>query len=165
MARPTNLTEGVRNSIVKSVRNGNYLNASAQAVRIQAQVVTRWIQIGRGEHPTRPAKEPFTSFAKAIDKARAEAETEIVESLGKSEDWRARAWILERGPARERWGVNETPLSAQLSAIAVLDALRDRQASAKESPVIEVSSSKSLDYKHQSHHVQVEEEDSKSSEE
>ena len=64
MARPTSLTKGVHNSIVKSVRNGNYLNASAQAVGIQAQIVTRWLQIGRGEHPTRPAKEPFITFAK-----------------------------------------------------------------------------------------------------
>ena len=163
MVRPTSLTKGVHNSIVKSVRNGNYLNASAQAVGIQAQIVTRWLQIGRGEHPSRPAKEPITSFAKAIDKARAEAETEIVESLGKSEDWRARAWLLERGPGRERWGVNETPLSAQLSAIAVLDALRDRQASSKDSPVIEVSS-KTLDYRGQTNPRQEEEvEDSKSS--
>ena len=164
MVRPTSLTKGVHNSIVKSVRNGNYLNASAQAVGIQAQIVTRWLQIGRGEHPSRPAKEPFTSFAKAIDKARAEAETEIVESLGKSEDWRARAWLLERGPSRERWGVNETPLSAQLSAIAVLDALRDRQSNSKESPPVIEISSKSLDYKDQTNPRQEEEvEDSKSS--
>ena len=127
MARPTNLTKGIHNSIVKSTRNGNYLTASALAVGIRPQVVTRWLQIGRGEHPTRPAKEPFITFSNDFDKARAEAEIRIVESLGKSEDWRARAWVLERGPARERWGINENPLSAQLPVIAVLDALRERQ--------------------------------------
>ena len=127
MGRPTNLTKGIQESILKSIRNGNYLSTSAHAVGIMPQVVTRWLQIGRGEHPTRPAKEPYTSFAKNYDKARAEAEGAIVESLGKSEDWRARAWVLERGPARERWSANENPLSAQLPALAVLEALRSRQ--------------------------------------
>ena len=150
MARPTNLTKGVRDSLIKSTRNGNYLNASAMAVGIQPPVVTRWLQIGRGEHPTRPAKEPFISFARDFDRARAEAETQIVESLGKSEDWRARAWVLERGPARERWGVNESPLSAQLPAIAVLEALRNRQVedskdNPPELPVKTITVSKSQD--------------------
>ena len=127
MGRPTNLTKGIQESILKSIRNGNYLSTSAHAVGIMPQVVTRWLQIGRGEHPTRPAKEPFIKFAEEFDRARAEAEISIVESLGKSEDWRARAWVLERGPARERWSPNENPLSAQLPVIAVLDALRERQ--------------------------------------
>ena len=49
-----------------------------------------------------------------------------MKDLRGEEDWRAKAWLLERGPSRERWAQQVT-LTAQLApAVSILDTLRSR---------------------------------------
>ena len=130
--RRTKLTPFVYKSILESVSQGNWTTTASRSVGIDPRVVQRWIQIGRGEHPTRKAVEPFITFAKEIENALAKAEQSLVKDLRNEEDWRAKAWLLERGPSRDRWSQNVT-ISAQLApATSILDALRSRAAATEE---------------------------------
>ena len=55
-----------------------------------------------------------------------------MKDLHQEADWRAKAWLLERGPSRDRWSQNVT-ISAQLApATSILDALRSRSAAIEE---------------------------------
>ena len=120
------LKKNVHNAIVRSVANGNWINTAAKAAGLDTRTVQKWIQIGKGEHPTKEATEPFVSFAEDIEKAMALAEEGLVAQVKDSDDWRARAWLLERGPTRDRWSQNVL-INAQIApAAAILDNLRSR---------------------------------------
>tara|TARA_R100000781_G_scaffold230_2_gene323 strand:- start:689 stop:1171 length:483 start_codon:yes stop_codon:yes gene_type:complete len=137
VSRKTKLTPFVYKSILESVSEGNWTTTAARSVGVDPRVVQRWVQVGRGEHPTRKAVEPFVTFAKEIDNALAKAEQSLVKDLRKEEDWRAKAWLLERGPSRDRWSQNVT-ISAQLApAASILDALRSRAAATEEGEEIQ----------------------------
>ena len=122
------LKKNIHKAIVKSVSNGNWIPTAAKAANLDPQTVNTWMQIGRGEHPTKPPVEPFVSFAEDIQKAMAEAEEVLVADVKKSDEWRAKAWLLERGPARDRWS-QDILINAQIApAAAILDNLRSRAA-------------------------------------
>ena len=128
----TKLTPVVFKSILEAVSQGNWIDTAAQSVGITKRVIHRWIQIGRGDHPTRKPVEPFITFSQEIETALAKAEQSLVKDLRKEADWRAKAWLLERGPSRDRWSQNVT-ISAQLApATSILDALRNRAAATEE---------------------------------
>jgi len=128
----TKLTPVVYKSILEAVSQGNWIDTAAQSVGIDRRVIHRWIQIGRGDHPTRKPVEPFVTFSQEIETALAKAEQSLVKDLRKEADWRAKAWLLERGPSRDRWSQNVT-ISAQLApATSILDALRSRAAATEE---------------------------------
>jgi|TARA_R100001530_G_scaffold114780_1_gene81718 hypothetical protein len=128
----TKLTPVVYKSILEAVSQGNWIDTAAQSVGIDRRVIHRWIQIGRGDHPTRKPVEPFVTFSQEIETALAKAEQSLVKDLRKEADWRAKAWLLERGPSRDRWSQNVT-ISAQLApAASILDALRNRAAATEE---------------------------------
>ena len=128
----TKLTPVVFKTILEAVSQGNWIDTAAQSVGITKRVIHRWIQIGRGDHPTRKPVEPFITFSQEIETALAKAEQSLVKDLRKEPDWRAKAWLLERGPSRDRWSQNVT-ISAQLApAASILDALRSRAAATEE---------------------------------
>ena len=122
----TKLKKNIHNAIVRSVSNGNWIPTAAKAAGLTPRTVHEWIQIGKGEHPTKEAIEPFVSFAEDIEKAMAFAEEGLVANVKDSDDWRAKAWLLERGPTRDRWSQNVL-INAQIApAAAILDNLRSR---------------------------------------
>ena len=122
----TKLKKNIHNAIVRSVSNGNWIPTAAKAAGLTPMTVHEWIQIGKGEHPTKEAIEPFVSFAEDIEKAMAFAEEGLVANVKDSDDWRAKAWLLERGPTRDRWSQNVL-INAQIApAAAILDNLRSR---------------------------------------
>ena len=130
--RKTQLTPFVYKAIIEAISQGNWTATAARSVGIEPRAVQRWIQIGRGDHPTKEAKEPFVSFANEIENALAKAEQSLVRDVRGDDDWRAKAWLLERGPSRDRWSQNVT-ISAHLApATSILDALRSRSAAIEE---------------------------------
>jgi len=135
--RKTQLTPFVYKAIIKAISEGNWQSTAARSVGIEPRTVSRWVQIGRGDHPTVKAVEPFISFSQEVENAQAKAEQSLVTDLRGQEDWRAKAWLLERGPSRDRWSQNVT-ISAQLApATSILDALRSRSAAIEEGDEIE----------------------------
>ena len=130
--RQAQLTPAIYKAIIRLVEKGNWTSTAARAVGIRPHTMSRWLQRGRGEHPDLKAKEPYVSFVRDVEIAIAKAESRLVDDLGGQEDWRAKAWLLERGPARDRWSPNVT-VSAQLApAASILDTLRSRAAAAIE---------------------------------
>lgn len=124
--RPPSLTPTVHKEIVKRLRQGNWIITSAQAAGVSQRSVMRWIQRGKGEMPGKEAVEPYISFARDVEEAISTSEVQLVSDLQRESDWRAKAWLLERGPSRERWAQQVT-LTAQLApAVSILDTLRSR---------------------------------------
>ena len=137
VGRKTQLTPFVYKAIIKAISEGNWQSTAARSVGIGQRTVSRWLQIGRGDHPNLKAVEPFISFADEVENALAKAEQSLVKDLRGEEDWRAKAWLLERGPSRDRWSQNVI-VSAQLApAASILDALRSRSAAIEEGNDIE----------------------------
>lgn len=69
---------------------------------MRRQTLHEWIK--RGESKAR-ADLPYREFAAAVERARAEAESDLVAQMRKasaSGSWKATAWLLER-VAPERW--------------------------------------------------------------
>ena len=60
------LKKSIHKAIVKSVSNGNWIPTASKAAGLDTRTVQQWIQIGRGEHPTKPPVEPFVTFAEDI---------------------------------------------------------------------------------------------------
>ena len=124
--RPPSLTPVVHKQIVKKLCEGNWIITSAQAAGVSQRSVMRWIQRGKGEMPGKDAIEPYLSFARDVEEANSKAEVQLVSDLQRESAWRAKAWLLERGPSRERWAPQVT-LTAQLApAVSILDTLRSR---------------------------------------
>jgi hypothetical protein len=63
---------------------------------ISAKTAQEWIRRGEGRD-VRPAVEPYVSFAREVDQARAHAEVAAVLLIRRAmaRDWRAAAWFLE----------------------------------------------------------------------
>ena len=130
--KPYKLTPALQKAIVKSVKKGNYLSTSAKAVGLSYKQLMKWIHIGNGEMPGYEPTEPYISFAKAVEQAQAEAEITLVEEIIEDKDWRAKSWVLERGPSRERFQQNVTVNAQFAPAASLLDSLRNRSTEPKE---------------------------------
>ena len=139
------LTPSIHKNIVKIIEKGNYLPVAADLLGLHQATLYKWMQIGKGEHPEKLAEEPFVSFAKDVEKAKAKAETRLVDKLTEEKDWRAQKFLLEQGPARDRWGPSiPQPLQAT-PALAILDVLRTRSIAVQNGesvPPLELSEAK-----------------------
>ena len=74
LGRPTKLTPEVRERIVKSVRQGNFIETAAEAAGVHRGTVFRWIQEANEGHPDPNRAE----FRDALMQARADAESTMV---------------------------------------------------------------------------------------
>lgn len=115
----TKLTPKVHRAIVASVRSGNFAGTAAKAAGIARSTLSAWKT--KADHGI----EPYGALFRELEEVSALAEDEIVAELRSNPDWRAKAWWLEHGPAREAWGAG-TGSSATDLAVALLDTLRGR---------------------------------------
>ena len=120
MGRKTKLTPSLEKRIIELIEAGNEPLIAARACGVPDRSYTEWINNG-----LRPSREVFISFVEKIEKAKATVETKVAGNLTTNKDWRAQAWWLERGPARERWSADNTAFDAIVTpAVAFLDLLR-----------------------------------------
>ncbi len=130
IGRPTLLTDEVAEKIEKALIAGNYVKPACEAAGIGYTTLREWI--ARGQQDLAAGLEtPFTNLTHRLARAKAVAETSLVAELRNEPDWRAKGFLLERGPYRDRWGKEELPTKASVtvtlpeSLVAVLaDALR-----------------------------------------
>ena len=103
--RATKLSPQVQDLILAAVSVGTTLESAADLAGVSPQTVREWRRRGKGQDD-RPATEPYTTFAKLLDKAEASFEIKALGALEKAArngQWRASAWLLERRfPGR--WG-------------------------------------------------------------
>jgi hypothetical protein len=124
MARPTKLTDPIREKFVQVLRVGNYREAACRAIGISPSCFYNWLQ--RGELEERGI---YREFLDAVTKAEAEAEVFAVAILRRamSDDWKAAVAYLERRhPAgwrrqttTELTGKNGGPIHAKLERPAL----------------------------------------------
>ena len=115
----TKLTPKVHKAIVASVRSGNFAGTAAKAAGIARSTLSAWKQKADS------GIQPYGALFEELEIVSAKAEDELVGDLRSNPDWRAKAWWLEHGPAREAWGAGAGSSATDL-AVALLDTLRGR---------------------------------------
>ena len=161
MGRPTLLTPAVQEAIVKSVRNGNYLEPSAIAAGVSYSAALAWMRQGDGTHPTLEPDEKTTEFYEAVSVAEAEQELETVEVLSHNNDWRARSRMLE-GRHPDRWAPKVEPEpDASTQTLSLLQALiASRNANNRPPTIVEAAVSNNQPALIEATTIEVEESDS-----
>jgi hypothetical protein len=96
MGRPTKLTDAVTKTITDAIAKGLTYEAAADLAGITRETFNQWMKDGRPR---------FKAFSDAVRQANAQARIQLIEKIGKADDWRAAAWILERR-FREEYGAN-----------------------------------------------------------
>lgn len=115
MAAALLLSPQLADSLVEAIRAGVPIEVAARAAGVSHETIYEWIRSAqRGTWHAGVAVEPATlkiivAFAERVARAQAEREAEAVQRIREytdvkgNTDWRAEAWWLERGPARNRW--------------------------------------------------------------
>jgi len=90
--RPIKLTPLVQRRIVEALERGHFHNFAARYAGIDPDTLARYMI--KGEKPDAPAM--FREFHDAVKKAEATYVDDSLQTIRQHEDWRARAWHLER---------------------------------------------------------------------
>lgn len=92
--KPPNLEGESATALLKLLAGGNYIATACAVVGIPERTYQEWMAKGR------EGKEPFAEFKLKADEALAEGESALVEIVrtAATDEWRAAAWLLERGP-------------------------------------------------------------------
>lgn len=94
--RPSALTPEVQKIILDLVAQGATIKDATEAAGIDVSTLHK-----------NKGREDFVGFFQALTHAKASLRSRVAASLAEHEDWRARAWYLERVD-REQWGKRET---------------------------------------------------------
>ncbi|MCA9312668.1 MAG: hypothetical protein KDA21_15750 [Phycisphaerales bacterium] len=86
--------------MLAALRAGNYIETAAEFAGIDRATLFRWLAKGRAARSGQ-----FRDFCDAVEGAIAQAEVAAVARIvtASQADWKAAAWLLERGPAHQRW--------------------------------------------------------------
>lgn len=104
MARPTKLTDKVKDRIIQSIRAGNHVEPACRSAGIAPSTYYSWL--ARGE---REPEGIYGAFTEELRLAEAKAEVHAVALLRRAmpDDWRAALAYLERRHP-ERWRRRQT---------------------------------------------------------
>jgi hypothetical protein len=113
------LTEVAHRRIVEMVRAGNHLETAARAADVSPVTVAQWLK--RGEDP-RERNPRYREFARAVRKAEAEVEAEMVDLVRAAapKSWQAAMAYLERKAPR-RWAKGDDGDRSVPAAAAEID--------------------------------------------
>jgi hypothetical protein len=127
--RPSKLSPEIVETLIEALRRGSYIKPACEAAGISYPSLRTWIE--RGEEDKAAGR--MTQYSDLLDqltRARAHGEVNLVRKLEENPDWRAGAFLLERG-YRERWGKDTKdaaqPVTINVSpeiASAIIEALR-----------------------------------------
>jgi hypothetical protein len=95
------LTPEVHERVCQGLRDGGHMEQAAAYAGVHRATVYRWL--ARGESDDAPQR--FRDYAAAVGEAEAGFEIASLALIARAgdEDWRARAWLVERRHPR-RWG-------------------------------------------------------------
>lgn len=124
VGRRCRLTPAVQEKVLTAIRAGTYLEVAARYAGIGRSTLYSWLDRGR-----KARSGQFLEFLDAVEGAIAQAEVQAVEriSAASQTDWKAAAWLLERGPAHQRWrpslqvklgDLSDAEIQAALDAVA-----------------------------------------------
>jgi len=86
--------------LMQSYRAGNATPEAAADAGLSRRVVDTWLQRGRD------GIEPYTRILAAVERQQGRAVSESLRAVNASrhDDWKAAAWLLSHGTARDRYG-------------------------------------------------------------
>ena len=126
--RPSLVSSEAADKVIEALRKGSYIKPACEAAGISYPTLRTWIQ--RGEDDKAAGRSTaYADFLDRLTRARAEGELKLVAKLEADPDWRATAFLLERG-YRERWGRAEPQQSSPTITLtdeqlaALLDGLK-----------------------------------------
>jgi len=130
--RPSKINKDTIMEIVSAVEAGTTFGSAATAAGIAPDTANRWIQRGNEDRENGKSSD-YSLFVELLTRAQAKGETTHARYLATNEDWRARAFILERRYADWRkqdvaTSVTNVVVSDQLVA-QLVDSLRVAKAS------------------------------------
>lgn len=91
MARPTKLTPELQKTITDAVKIGATYESAAEYAGIARRTLDLWKEKGRA-HPGGL----YGQFMHALEQANAQAKISLLGKIQEADDWRSKAWILER---------------------------------------------------------------------
>lgn len=99
--RPTKFTPEVREIILETIEEGNYLKVACECAGVSYKVFKDWMNRGLSEDPEHAE---YRAFHSAVKRAVATAERNTIKriSVASLETWQAAAWLAERRFG-ERW--------------------------------------------------------------
>lgn len=102
MARPQKLTPETHAKIIAFIKTGVTNETAANAAGISETTFYRWMQEGADSDDD---NDPRRQFRESVMRARAERESYLAGLIVRAapDDWKAAAWLLERG-LPDRWG-------------------------------------------------------------
>lgn len=93
--RKTKLTPELIKEIASYVRDGSFYKDAAMLAGIDNSSFHKYRNLG--EQDLKDGKETiYTEFINTLRRAEAEAKAEAIRYIQRSDDWKARAWYLER---------------------------------------------------------------------
>jgi len=95
MARRTKLTDELKEQFLKAYSIGLTIEKCCQYAGIDETTFYKW---KKQEH-----RNPYRQFFQSISKVESQVQIVLVNDIRNSEDWRAKAWILERRYPKD-WG-------------------------------------------------------------
>jgi hypothetical protein len=101
VGRPPKLTKARSERIVAAVRAGAPRHVAAAAAGVARSTLQNWLMKGEAAN----ASATYKAFAEDLRAAEASREIAALQNIARAagEDWRADAWWLQHGPARERY--------------------------------------------------------------
>lgn len=120
--RRSRLTSEIQEKVLTALRAGNYIETAAEFAGIDRATLFRWLAKGRAARSGQ-----FCDFCDAVESAIAQAEVAAVARIvtASQADWKAAAWLLERGPAHQRWRPSLQVKLGDLSDAEIQSALDD----------------------------------------
>lgn len=102
--------EETAGAILQALADGCYLETAAAAAGLRKETLHDWLRWGN------EGRQPYADFLAQATQARATAEARDVAFIGKSDDWRAHAWRLERMHGKAYAGVTVTEARLEVDA-------------------------------------------------
>ena len=126
----TNLSDDLQERICRCLRLGMRFSDACRANRVSVRTGNDWLQIGRGDHPTRRPTARYTAFVQAVEKAEADAVEVLVQRWmeASATDWRAARDLLARrfpdewGPVQRLAGADGGPLVIEVREVDWVEA-------------------------------------------
>jgi hypothetical protein len=147
--RPSKLSVEVVERLIAALERGSYIKPACEAAGISYPSLRTWIERGEADKAA-GRRTQYSDLLDQLTRARAEGEVRLVAKLEADPDWRAGAFLLERG-YRERWGKDkeETQPSVTIyvsaeTASAIVDSLRVATATTAQ-PLIDVTAGENDD--------------------
>lgn len=96
IGRPTKLTPSAIVTLQESITRGLTYDLAARRVGVSYEALRQWMRQGEADLEAGDTGTVHAQLVACLTEAESESAASLLESLTESDDWRAKAWLLER---------------------------------------------------------------------